>query len=292
MGAAERGRTKSESESHFPDGEGDLGIVSVYRAIYSHCSDPISPYTWVVSPDESYSAYASPATAGHALTQNAAIFASIVGIIASEVLVVAKIFVFALSSRVYWNYMADVILFFISSLFYFLALRGLKKARESIVLIFIFAQGIILLFVASDALLLLYTLIADPGCTRYWPLITTHHNYDAPFYSIVASTATIFQYTAYGIILYFVMSCGLYWTIWRGYKFLKMTNLKTWEISPVPIPAVCNTSYVTENLSTAPELTSTSAYHRYYEQQNQPPGDCPTFFDHQKCVEHERNILI
>ncbi|KAI1708794.1 hypothetical protein Ddc_14191 [Ditylenchus destructor] len=215
--------------------------------------------------------------------KNAAIFASILGIVASEVLMAAKILVFVLASRVYWNYMLDIPLFFISSFFFFLAFRGLKKERESIVLIFIFAQGIILSFMGTDVLLLLCTLIVYPRCEIYWPLLAKNCNQGR-------SDGLIFQYTAYGTIIYYVISHVLYWTIWRGYKFLKMANVKR-EIPHVPIPAVCNTSYVTENLSTAPEPASTSTYHRSDDHQNQSSSDWPTFFDHRKCVEHERNIL-
>ncbi|KAI1708800.1 hypothetical protein Ddc_14198 [Ditylenchus destructor] len=214
-------------------------------------------------------------------TENAAIFASILGIVASEVIMEAKIFVFILAYSVNLSYMADVILFFISSLFFFLAFHGLKKERESIVLIFIFAQGIILFFMGTHVFVWVCTLIVAPGCERYWPfayLTYCGFGYDA----------LIFQYTAYGTIIYFVMSCALYWTIWSGYKFLKMANVKR-EISHVPIPAVCNTSNVNENHTTSNALPST--YHRSYEQQNQSPGGWPTFIDHQKCVEHERNIL-
>ncbi|KAI1708793.1 hypothetical protein Ddc_14190 [Ditylenchus destructor] len=133
--------------------------------------------------------------------KNAAIFASILGIVASEMLMAAKILVITLTSHTYWNYMANFILFFISSLVFFLAFRGLKKERESIVLIFIFAEGIILFFMGIDALRSLYILIAHPGCEIYWPFVNLSYcEYDSSF------SRLFFQYIPYGTIIYFILS--------------------------------------------------------------------------------------
>ncbi|KAI1708795.1 hypothetical protein Ddc_14192 [Ditylenchus destructor] len=216
--------------------------------------------------------------------KNAAILASIAGIVASEALTLSKWLVavkMSATGGTYNTYLylyLETIWFVMSSILYILAFCGLMKERESIVLIFIFSQSIILFWVVVESLILLYSFISHPGCGTYsWPF--------GSGYCESKSTALLFQYSGYGTIIYCLLSCFLYRTIWRGYKFLKMANQKR-EILHVPIPAASNTSYVADNLSTAPEPAVPTTEH-----QNQSSGDWPSFFDHQKCVEHERNIL-
>ncbi|KAI1707832.1 hypothetical protein Ddc_14648 [Ditylenchus destructor] len=207
--------------------------------------------------------------------KNAGIYASSVGFICSTVLLAAHIW---MTLAYMYNYLTAAIFFLLASVLLFgLAFCGLKRDRPRLILIFLIGEAIKLAIVVMAVVFLItkQMFIYESGYSWWKPA----------WVELYISSAWLIA------LIYLIVSLILYRLIWRAYQFLNTQN-KVPVTPHAQIPTVCSPTYVTEISEPAgtsmPNLSSNVPVeqHQPLEQDYQS-----TFFDHQKCVEYERNIL-
>ncbi|KAI1701209.1 hypothetical protein DdX_16240 [Ditylenchus destructor] len=219
--------------------------------------------------------------------KNAGIYASSVGCVACSVLLAAHIWMAI--AYIYYYLIGEIFFLLASVLLFGLAFCGLKRDRPRLILIFLIGEAIKLAIVVMDVIFLITTKMFDNECSDSWMEPGGGKCY---YYRSARWAQYNISLSWLSALIYLVASLVLYRLIWRAYRFISMQN-QGLETPHAQIPTVCSPTYVTEICEPAetsiPNLSSNSPMERHHQPLEQ--GYQSTFFDHQKCVEYERNIL-